>query len=655
MINHRAINCLAYHCRWCCTFFSANNVLGDPNYHHNTKCIKRPNVTNNQRTINMVNTDSEFIQSFDKEEEGEEVDHDEMYLQYVNSFGNTNNQENNQDGSFMAHLCVYQLGSKDKLISDYKLIFDSGAAISVTNSLVAKHFNLKLFKYKSPIKIVYANNTESYANYFVNFGQVLGVVTIVDDCPITLISTHLLSKRGISYMNEEGIIKLVDRAHITMFIHSINYDISLPKIDITDILQISSQNYNISSVILPAFRDQDESTIMSLTEVQRHRKSNISFQEFKDAVELHINSFHTPFYQIANNIRCGAWTNCKVTASIVEKVDRKYDCPQCALGRWNRPAMQIDTQLPVQYLGTVVSLDNVPITEPTYGGYKGFYLSVEKSVNHLLAFLYKQKDVESITAKIILYYRKYGYDVQVIRTDAGSQECSEAFSNLLAFYRCRIEPAPAEEQYKNPVERFVQYVKNGSSVVLASQSNLGQEFWIFAMLCNVFAWNASVNNLSGDFTPLYHITGNHPDIGTMFKFPFGQKVVVARSKERAADLSLKNETGYVVGHSDYSNNASIVYIPSRMGSKKIFLRFQIAPIKEHPLQSQLEKLSLQDPTLVVDEQSNISVSDISSSVPLELQQANMDMLDEQDLKLLVVQLVYLIVLIYLMITHHLLF
>jgi hypothetical protein len=202
---------------------------------------------------------------------------------------------------------------------------------------------------------------------------------------------------------------------------------------------------------------------------------------------------------------------------------------------------------------------------------------------------------------------------------------------LLAFYRCRIEPAP-EQQYKNPVERFVQYVKNGSSVILASQSNLGQEFWIFAMLCNVFAWNASVNYLSGDFTPLYHITGNHPDIGTMFKFPFGQKVVVARSKERAADLSLKNETGYVVGHSDYSNNASIVYIPSRMGSKKFFLRSQIAPIKEHPLQSQLEKLSLQDLTLVVDEQSNISVSDISSSVPLELQQANMDMLDEQESK-----------------------
>jgi len=107
--------------------------------------------------------------------------------------------------------------------------------------------------------------------------------------------------------------------------------------------------------------------------------------------------------------------------------------------------------------------------------------------------------VESVIIKIIFYYRKYGYDVQIIRTDAGSQECSEAYANLLAFYKCRVEPAPAEEQYKNPVERFVQYVKNGASVVLASQSNLGQEFWIFAILCNVFAWNASVNTLSGDF------------------------------------------------------------------------------------------------------------------------------------------------------------
>jgi len=251
----------------------------------------------------------------------------------------------------------------------------------------------------------------------------------------------------------------------------------------------------------------------------------------------------------------------------------------------------------------------------------------------LLAFIYKQKDLESVTAKIILYYRKYGFDVQIIRTDAGSKECSEAYSNLLAFYRCRIEPAPAEEQYKNPVERFVQYVKNGASVVLASQSNLGAEFWIFAVLCNVFAWNASVNTLSGDFSPVYHITGLHPDVAVMFRFPFGQKVSVARSKQRASDLSLKNEIGYIIGHSDYSNNGSIVYIPSRIGAKKFFIRSQISPIKEHPMQSQFENLTLEDPIVEVEEQCSTTVSDIVTSMPLELQQANMDMLDEEESKL----------------------
>ena len=54
------------------------------------------------------------------------------------------------------------------MTSDYKLIFDSGTATSVTNSNVANYFNLKFYKYNSPIKIIYANGTESLAIYLLN-------------------------------------------------------------------------------------------------------------------------------------------------------------------------------------------------------------------------------------------------------------------------------------------------------------------------------------------------------------------------------------------------------------------------------------------------------------------------------------------------------
>ena len=66
IVNHRANNCLAYHCRWCNSFFASNNAAGDLNYHHNTKCPKRP--TFGKRPINMV-ASIDSVQTTNDEEE----------------------------------------------------------------------------------------------------------------------------------------------------------------------------------------------------------------------------------------------------------------------------------------------------------------------------------------------------------------------------------------------------------------------------------------------------------------------------------------------------------------------------------------------------------------------------------------------------------
>ena len=93
----------------------------------------------------------------------------------------------------------------------------------------------------------------------------------------------------------------------------------------------------------------------------------------------------------------------------------------------------------------------------------------------------------------------------------------------------------------NPVERYVQYFKPATSAILASQTNLDQEFWPFALLAAVFAWNCSINSLSGDYSPLYHLTGKHPDISECFKYKFGQKLIISKSKIRGANFELKNK------------------------------------------------------------------------------------------------------------------
>jgi len=179
--------------------------------------------------------------------------------------------------------------------------------------------------------------------------------------------------------------------------------------------------------------------------------------------------------------------------------------------------LQVGTQIVVSYMAQIVSIDRVPITTSSQGGYTGFYLAVDRSVGYTVGFLDKANNLKQHIINLILYFRKLGFDVEVIRTDAGTKETYEEFKNLTAFSLVRLEPAVAEEQYCNPVERYVQYFKPATSAILASQANLGQEFWPFALLAAIFAWNCSINTLSGDYSPLYHLTGKHPDISEYFK------------------------------------------------------------------------------------------------------------------------------------------
>jgi len=192
---------------------------------------------------------------------------------------------------------------------------------------------------------------------------------------------------------------------------------------------------------------------------------------------LHERTFHTAPSRMSANIRLGAWTNVKVLPRTIDRVFRSHDCLICAQAKWNNPTIQPGTGIAVQYVGQVVSIDRVPITQSCVGGFTGFYLVAERSVGYTMAFLDKNNSLMDIIVKVILYFRKWGFDIQIVRTDAGSKETSIAFKNILAYYHARLEPAIAEQQYQNPVERYVQYFKPNTAALLASQSNLGQEFW----------------------------------------------------------------------------------------------------------------------------------------------------------------------------------
>jgi hypothetical protein len=394
-----------------------------------------------------------------------------------------------------------------------------------------------------------------------------------------------------------------------------NYSGTLPLVPLVDILRIDSNKYSFTLPINPLiFTDIDTKLVLAVLPAKRKRESAITCEEFKQVIDLHELTCHTSPNKMSTNIRLGAWTNVTVLPSTIDRVFRKHDCLICAQAKWNNPTVQSGTGIAVQHIGQVVSIDRVPITQKCVGGYTGFYLVSERSVAYSMAFLDKTNSLMDVIVKIILYFRKWGFDVQIVRTDAGSKETSNAFKNLLAHYHARLEPAISEQQYQNPVERYVQYFKPNTAALLASQTNLGQEFWCYALLASIYAWNCSVNSLSGDYSPLYYLTNKHPDINETFKYRFGQQLIIHKSGQHGANFDLKNELGYNLGPTEFANRSSLVYIPSRP-LQKFFIRSYLAPVTTLAHEKLMKQQSVTSPVIYIDESSALTSSQVNSSIP----------------------------------------
>jgi hypothetical protein len=94
-------------------------------------------------------------------------------------------------------------------------------------------------------------------------------------------------------------------------------------------------------------------------------------------------------------------------------------------------------------------------------------------------------------------------------------------------------------------------------------SVLDNSFWGVALLHCVATINTIPNSLSGDVSPMYAVTGCHPDFERQFLFPFGHAVVcVQLDQERNKfRFSPTGEFGYAVGSGDTANGTTLVFIP----------------------------------------------------------------------------------------------
>jgi hypothetical protein len=287
---------------------------------------------------------------------------------------------------------------------------------------------------------------------------------------------------------------------------------------------------------------------------------------------------------MARAIRYGAWPNVNIEPTVIEQVYLHQDCLPCLLGKMNRlPRSEGSGVKP--NLGEAVSVDYVPVSVMSLGGFTGFYMFVEVTVGFKYAVLTKAHNADILLSAIKLYMayiHKYGHVLRFLRPDAGTVEKDIAMCTELALLGVTTDPAAPESQFQNDVERSVQTVVKGVGAVLARQLFLSNIFWHLALIAFIHASNCCPNTLSDDYSPWYHITHKHPNIPKWFKFYFGQPVVsvVLRQHKGSFKFAPHSEFGYAVGSSLGSNGATLVYIPSR-GTDAVYERYDVRHVKLH--------------------------------------------------------------------------
>ena len=226
-----------------------------------------------------------------------------------------------------------------------------------------------------------------------------------------------------------------------------------------------------------------------------------------------------------------------------------------------------------------------PYATKAIGGFNGKFTFVEWSVGYGVVFLVKSKsEAYSCVLKINTLCLRFGYDFQVLRTDAGSVENSAQFIEQCAILNglgksgIQIMPASVEMQRQNPVERYIQTADNMATALLVDQDLLPGCFWGYVNIAVWQAWNAVSNTLCPISTPLYEFEHKVTNVSKMFKNPWGQAVICTRvGKRENGHETTRNELGVVVCSGNTANGSEMIYFPER-GTRLVTPRYHVRPI-----------------------------------------------------------------------------
>lgn len=440
---------------------------------------------------------------------------------------------------------------------------DSGANVNACSPELVQHLQLPIHPYRSPIRVIFGNGTEVYAHHYTYIG-ILGKTAIVKGCRNTIISTTTMNRRGYDVLCRADMRCVVSRGQQEILNTPVDTEKELYFVDVRELLNTPE----------PAH-------ITSLHSNTHHRigkQTAISVRKLHDAL-CHAASPAV----MARALRFGAWLNVEIKPTDVEQVFKHQQCLSCMIGKAKLLPRADGTNLKPSLFGMCASVDWKPVSPPALSGEIGFYLFVEATVGFKYAVMSHHHDSESLLHAIkeyICYIKKYSHTLKKLRFDAGTVENSKLIEAELAQLEILTDAAPPECQFQNPVERHIQTTVKGIATMFAGQQLLRRYYWTLALIAYIKAVNVCPNSNTPEASPEFHLTHHHPDIGSRFKFFFGEPVVsvILKQQKSTSTFAPRGELGIAIGSGPGSNNtATLVLIPSR-SIHRVYLRHDVRSI-----------------------------------------------------------------------------
>jgi hypothetical protein len=241
-----------------------------------------------------------------------------------------------------------------------------------------------------------------------------------------------------------------------------------------------------------------------------------------------------------------AWKNCLLTEGQIRRF-YQLKCPHCILAKSTKKT-PVNVPDPPDFLtsegdnrsgtarpGEILSLDPVGIINPAASnGHKYFWLVKDVCTGYNWVLTSKDKSADSAMSAIdyvVKWLRVRHKTVYKIRTDYEMVLRSQTVLDYCADNSIRMQYSIPYKHCQNAVERDVQTIVRGTSLLLAAQPWLRKDSWHLALAHFVDIRNRNPNSRTKFKSPYQIMTGEQLDLDREFKFTFGDFVAVATPEQ----------------------------------------------------------------------------------------------------------------------------